>query len=52
VGLATAGTAITGAFAFFAGLFAFLSGELEAAGVCLIAGALAFGGLANAVLRR
>lgn len=52
IGLATLGTAITGAFALLAGLFAFLSGQWQPAGVCLIAAGVAFGALANALLRR
>ena len=52
VGLATVGSGITGVIAFLAGIFSFLSGQWQPAGVCFIAAALAFGMLANAVLRR
>ena len=52
VGFATLGSVVTGIFALLCGLYAFLSGQWQAAGVCLIASALAFGALANAVLRR
>jgi hypothetical protein len=52
IGLASLGAAITGTFALLAGLFAFLSGQWQAAGVCLLAAGVAFGALANALLRR
>ena len=52
VGVATLGSVIAGIIALFASLFAFASGQWQAAGVCLIASAIAFGALANAVLRR
>jgi hypothetical protein len=52
VGVATLGSVIAGVIALFASLFAFASGEWQAAGVCLVASAIAFGSLANAVLRR
>jgi hypothetical protein len=52
IGLATVGAAATGVFALFAALLSFASGQWQAAGVCLIAAALAFGALANALLRR
>jgi hypothetical protein len=52
IGLATLGTAITGAFALLAALFAFVAGQWEAVGVCLLAASVAFGALANALLRR
>jgi hypothetical protein len=52
IGLATLGAAITGVFGLFAGLLAFLSGQWQAVGVCLLAAGLAFGALANALLRR
>jgi hypothetical protein len=52
VGAATIGSIVTGVFALLGGLYAFLSGQWQAAGVCLIAAAVAFGALANAVLRR
>ena len=52
IGIATVGGIITGVSGLFAAFVAFLSGQTEAAGVCLIAAALAFGTLANAALRR
>jgi hypothetical protein len=51
VGLATFGTAVIGAISLLVAVFAVFAGQLQAAGVCLIAAALAFGALANAVLR-
>lgn len=52
IGLASLGAAITGAFALVVGLVAFLSGQWQAAGICLLAASVAFGALANAMLRR
>jgi hypothetical protein len=52
IGLATLGTAISGVLALFIGFFASLSGQWQAAGVCLLAASVAFGALANALLRR
>jgi len=52
IGVATVGGIITGVGGLFAAFLAFLSGQLQAAGVCLIAAAVAFGILANAALRR
>jgi hypothetical protein len=52
VGLATVGSVVTGVLALFGALYAFLSGQWQAAGVCFIAAAIAFGSLANSVLRR
>jgi hypothetical protein len=51
IGLGTLGSAVIGVVGFVAALIAFFSGDLVGAGVCLIASALAFGLLANAVLR-
>ena len=52
IGLATLGASISGVFALLAALFAFLSAQWQAAGVCLLAAGVAFGALANALLRR
>ena len=52
IGLATMGSATAGALALFAALFAFVSAQWEAMGVCLLAAGVAFGALANALLRR
>ena len=51
VGLATYGAAFAGTLGLLLALFGLLSGRLEAAGACLIAAAVAFGALANALLR-
>jgi len=51
VGLATYGALLAGVAGLVIGLMAFLTGRLEAAGTCLIAAAVAFGALANALLR-
>jgi hypothetical protein len=51
IGLATVGSGITGIASFVAAFFPFFSGEFTAAGVLLIAAAVSFGLLANAVLR-
>jgi hypothetical protein len=51
VGLATLGGALSGVAAVVAALVAFLEGEYQAVGLCLVAAALAFGLLANALLR-
>jgi len=51
IGVATVGGIITGLGGLFAAFVAFISGQWQAAGVCLIAAALAFGTLANAALR-
>lgn len=51
IGLATLGSAIVGIVSFVAALVAFLNGDLVAVGVCLIASALSFGLLANALFR-
>lgn len=50
VGLAVLGSGITGVASLIVGLVSFFDGEFIAAGVCLIAAALAFGLLANALL--
>ena len=52
VGLATVGSSVTGVIGLFLGLLSVLSGEWQAAGLCLVAAGLAFGLLANATLRR
>jgi hypothetical protein len=49
--LATLGTAVAGSVAFLVAVVATLAGQMQAAGVCFIATAIAFGLLANAVLR-
>jgi len=51
IGLAAAGSGVVGAGALLAALLAFFSGQLAPAAVFLIAAALAFGLIANAVLR-
>lgn len=51
MGITALGGLITGALALVAALFPFLEGEFGATGLCLIAAALSFGLLANAMLR-
>jgi len=51
VGLAVVGVSLTGFISFVAGIVGLFSGQLAAGGSCLIASALAFGLLANALLR-
>jgi hypothetical protein len=51
IGLGTLGSAAIGVIGFVAALAAFFNGDLTATGLCLIASALSFGLLANAVLR-
>ena len=51
IGLATLGCAVTGVAGFLSAIAAFADGEYIAVGVCLVAAALAFGLLANVVLR-
>ena len=51
IGLVTLGGAITGVAGFVAALATFFNGEFVATGVCLIAAALSFGLLANALIR-
>ena len=50
-GLAIIGTCIIGVASLIAALFSFLAGDFAAGGICLLASALSFGLLANAVLR-
>ena len=51
IGLVTVGAAIAGVAGLVAALVAILNGEFVATGVCLIAAALSFGLLANALIR-
>lgn len=51
IGLAAIGSSITGIASLIAAIFPFFNGEFTAMGACLIAAALSFGLLANAVLR-
>jgi hypothetical protein len=51
IGLVTIGSSITGVASFIAALFPLFGADYAAAGLCLIAAALSFGLLANAVLR-
>jgi len=51
IGLVTVGGGVTGVAGFLAALVAFFSGDFVAMGVCLIAAALSFGLLANALFR-
>jgi hypothetical protein len=51
IGLSIIGGSITGAISFVAALFPLVVGDYAAVGLCLIAAALSFGLLANAVLR-
>lgn len=51
VGLLAFACIIVGIGSIVAALFAFFGGEFVGAGLCLLAAALAFGLLANAVLR-
>ena len=51
IGLVTLGSAVTGVAGFVAALVAFFNGEFVATGVCLVAAALSFGLLANALIR-
>jgi hypothetical protein len=50
IGLAIVGSGVTGVASLIAALFPFFDRDFVAAGVCLIAAALSFGLLANAVL--
>lgn len=52
IGLATVGSAAVGAVGLLIGILGLFSGEATAAGISLIAAGLAFGLLANAVLRQ
>jgi hypothetical protein len=51
VALAMVGGSVTGAVSFVAALFPLVEGDFLGVGLCLIAAALSFGLLANAVLR-
>ena len=51
VGLAVYGSALVGIIGLLVGLVALIGGQWEAAGACLIAAAIAFGALANALFR-
>ncbi len=51
MGLALLGCSITGAVSMVAALFPFATGDYAAVGLCLIASAVSFGLLTNAVLR-
>ena len=51
VGFVVAGTSVTGVIGLWAAFSALYWGKRADAGICLIAAALAFGLLANAVLR-
>lgn len=52
IGLATYGSALAGGIGILVALVAAFDGSWDAAGICLIASAIAFGSLANALLRR
>jgi hypothetical protein len=51
IGIATVGSMVTGVVGVVAALISFFNGDLAAGGACLIAAALSFGLLANALLR-
>jgi high-affinity Fe2+/Pb2+ permease len=51
VGLAIYGTAVSGVLALFLALLGAFSGRWQEAGICLVAAAIAFGLLTNALLR-
>ena len=51
IALAAVGSAVIGVISFLAALFPFFEGDFAAAGLCLLAAALAFGLLANALYR-
>ena len=51
IGLAVYGATIGGVAALLLAVFSVFSGRLEAAASCLISASIAFGALANAVLR-
>jgi hypothetical protein len=51
IGLAILGSSITGVAGLILALFALFGGDLLTTGVCLVAAALSFGLLANALLR-
>ena len=50
IGIGAVGSALVGVVALILGLLAFFGGDFSAAGALLIAAALGFGMLANAVL--
>jgi hypothetical protein len=50
-GIAAAGSATTGIGSLFAALFLFANGDYLETGICLVAAALAFGLLSNAIFR-
>jgi hypothetical protein len=51
IGLATVGSGVTGIASFILALLAFLNADFAAGGTLMLAAALSFGLLANAVLR-
>ena len=51
IGLAMLGSAITGTLALIAALWVLIQGEALAAGLCLLAAAVAYGLLALSILR-
>jgi hypothetical protein len=51
IGLATVGSSVTGIASFILALLAFLNADFAAGGTLMLAAALSFGLLANAVLR-
>jgi hypothetical protein len=51
IGLAAVGSAVIGVVSFIAAFFPFLNGDFLSAGIFMIAAALSFGFLANAVFR-
>lgn len=51
-GIAIIAAFLTGFFALVGGIFAFSVGDWTGVGLCLIAAALSFGAIANAILRR
>jgi len=51
IGLAAVGGAFIGVVSFIAALFPFFEGDFTGAGLCLLAAALSFGLLANALYR-
>jgi hypothetical protein len=52
IGLALVGASLTGVASLIATLFAVSSGEFAAMGLCIVAAAMSFGLLSNAVLRQ
>ena len=51
IGLAAAGSAVTGIASFVIAFFPFFNGDYAATGICFLAAAFSFGLLANAVFR-